>query len=240
VAVNSIARPIFVTLDFARETSMSSHASQTLFLNGPTGRLEAILWTPNHPRVLHLAAVICHPHPLFGGTLHNKVVYQAAKSIDALRIPVLRFNFRGAGLSAGAHDKGRGEQGDVQAAIDFLAAEFPRTPLVLGGFSFGSWVGLRMGCADPRVTDLIGLGVPVNDSDFTYLSTCVKPKLFVSGSHDEHGAAKKLEELVAMLPGENRLVLIDGTDHFFTGHLPLLDRAITDWLVQRHPDLVAA
>jgi alpha/beta superfamily hydrolase len=229
-----------VTLDFARKTTMSSHASQTLFLNGPIGRLEAILWTPNHPRVLPLAAVICHPHPLFGGTLHNKVVYQAAKSIDALRIPVLRFNFRGAGLSAGAHDQGRGEQGDVQAAIDFLATEFPRTPLLLGGFSFGSWVGLRRGCADPRVTDLIGLGVPVNDSDFTYLSACVKPKLFVSGSNDEHGAPEKVEELVAMLPGENRLVLIDGTDHFFTGRLPLLDRAITDWLVQRHPDLVAA
>jgi len=101
-------------------------------------------------------------------------------------------------------------------------------------------VGLRRGCADPRVTDLIGLGVPVNDSDFTYLSACVKPKLFVSGSNDEHGASEKVEELVAMLPGENRLVLIDGTDHFFTGHLPLLDRAITDWLVRRHPDLMAA
>ena len=219
---------------------MSSHASRTFFLNGPMGRLEAILWTPNHLHVLPLAAVICHPHPLFGGTLHNKVVYQAAKSIDALRIPVLRFNFRGAGRSAGVHDEGRGEQGDVQAAVDFLATEFPRTPLLLGGFSFGSWVGLRMGCADPRVTDLMGLGVPVNDSDFTYLSACVKPKLFVSGSNDKYGAPEKVEELVAMLPGENRLVLIDGTDHFFTARLPLLDRAITDWLLQRHPDLVAA
>ncbi|HEY2169012.1 MAG TPA: alpha/beta hydrolase, partial [Candidatus Angelobacter sp.] len=136
-----------VTLDFALTIIMNSHDSQTLFLNGRVGRLEAILWTPNHPRVPHLAAVICHPHPLFGGTMHNKVVYQAAKSLDALGIPVLRFNFRGAGVSAGVHDKGRGEQGDVQAAIDFLATEFPRTPLLLAGFSFGSWVGLRMGCA---------------------------------------------------------------------------------------------
>ena len=219
---------------------MNSHDSQTLFLNGPVGRLEAILWTPNHPLVPHFAAVICHPHPLFGGTMHNKVVYQAAKSLDALGVPVLRFNFRGAGLSAGAHDKGRGEQGDVQAAIDFLATEFPRTPLLLAGFSFGSWVGLRMGCADSRVTELIGLGVPVDNSDFTYLSSCAKPKLFVSGSNDEHGAPEKVEELVGMLPGENRFVMIDGTDHFFTGHLPLLDRAITDWLVPRHPDLVAS
>ncbi len=217
----------------------SSHNSQTLFLNGPVGRLEAILWTPDHPRVPHFVAVVCHPHPLFGGTLHNKVVYQAAKSLDALGIPVLRFNFRGAGLSAGVHDKGRGEQGDVQAAIDFLASEFPRTPVLLAGFSFGSWVGLRMGCADARVTDLMGLGIPVDNSDFTYLSACVKPKLFVNGSNDEHGARHKVEELVAMIPGENRLVVIDGTDHFFTGHLPLLDRAITGWLVQRHPELVA-
>jgi alpha/beta superfamily hydrolase len=231
--------PFSVTLDLARINIMSSHASQTLFLNGPVGRLEAILWTPNHPRVPHLAAVVCHPHPLFGGTMHNKVAYQAAKSLDALGIPVLRFNFRGAGLSAGVHDKGRGEQGDVHAAIDFLATEFPHTPLLLGGFSFGSWVGLWMGCADPRVTDLIGLGVPVNDSDFTYLSACAKPKLFVSGSDDEYGAPEKVEELVAMLPGENRFVLIDDADHFFTGHLALLDRAITQWLVERHPDLVA-
>ena len=217
---------------------MGSHDSQTLFLNGPVGRLEAILWTPHDPRVPHLAAVICHPHPLFGGTMHNKVVYQAAKSLDASGIPALRFNFRGAALSAGTHDKGRGEQGDVQAAIDFLAAEFPRTPLLLAGFSFGSWVGLRVGCADARVTDLIGLGVPVNDSDFTYLSACAKPKLFVSGSNDEHGAPEKVEELVASTPGENRFVEIKGADHFFSGHLPLLDRAITEWLVQRHPDLV--
>jgi len=215
----------------------SSHNSQTLFLQGPVGRLEAILWTPPHPQIPRVAAVICHPHPLFGGTLHNKVVYQAAKSLDAVGIPVLRFNFRGAGLSAGAHDKGRGEQGDVQAAIDFLVAEFPRTPLLLGGFSFGSWVGLRVGCAASRVTDLIGLGIPVNNSDFTYLSACTKPKLFVHGGNDEHGARHGVEELVAKLPGENNLVIIDGADHFFTGRLRLLDHAITDWIVHRHPDL---
>jgi alpha/beta superfamily hydrolase len=215
----------------------TSHDSLNFFLHGPVGRLEAILWTPSHPRTPHLAAVVCHPHPLFGGTLHNKVVYQAAKSLDALGIPVLRFNFRGAGLSAGGHDKGRGEQGDVQCALDFLATEFPRTPLLLAGFSFGSWVGLRVGCADPRVTELIGLGIPVNDSDFTYLSACAKAKLFVHGANDEHGARSKVAELVPTLPGENHLVFIEGADHFFAGHLPLLHRAITEWLVQRHPEL---
>jgi uncharacterized protein len=215
----------------------TSHDSLNLFLDGPVGRLEAILWTPFHPRTPFLAAVICHPHPLFGGTMHNKVVYQAAKSLDALGIPVLRFNFRGAGLSEGAHDKGRNEQGDVQSAIDFLAAEFPGIPLLLAGFSFGSWVGLRVGCADSRVTDLMGFGIPVNTSDFTYLSSCAKPKLFVQGANDEHGARHIVENLVAALPGENRLIFIDGADHFFAGHLPLLDRAITTWLIERHPGL---
>jgi uncharacterized protein len=216
-----------------------SHHSQNLFLDGPAGRLEAILWTPSHSRLAHLAAVLCHPHPLFGGTLHNKVVYQAAKSLAALGIPVLRFNFRGAGRSAGVHDKGRGEQRDVQVALDFLAWEFPRTPLLLAGFSFGSWVGLRVACADSRVSDLIGLGIPVNNSDFSYLSACTKPKLFVQGANDEYGARPTVEEIVAALPGENRLVISDGADHFLTGHLAVLDRAITDWLLQRYPDLAA-
>src|ERR1700739_2600642 len=132
------------------------HESQSFFLQGPAGRLEAIRWTPARAGTPELAAVLCHPPPLFGGTLHNKVIYQAAKSLDSLGIPVLRFNFRGAGLSAGVHDHGEGEKGDVQAAIDFLSSEFTEIPLLVGGFSFGSWVGLRVGCGDQRVTDLLG------------------------------------------------------------------------------------
>jgi len=213
------------------------HDSRKLFFDGPVGRLEAVLWTSTRFAQPPLAAVLCHPHPVFGGTMHNKVVYQAAKTLDALGIPVLRFNFRGAGESAGEHDKGRGEVGDVQAAVEFLAAEFPSTPLLLGGFSFGSWVGLRVGCSDSRVSELIGIGVPVDNSDFTYLWSCAKPKLFVHGANDEHGARDKVEELVAVLPGENRLVVVDDADHFFAGHLGEFDRAITSWLVDRHPEL---
>src|SRR5580704_19154065 len=112
-----------------------AHDSRTFFIDGPAGRLESILWTPTRSGPATLAAVICHPHPLFGGTLHNKVVYQAAKSLDALGIPVLRFNFRGAGLSAGEHDRGLGELEDVQAAIDFLANEYAGASLLAGGFS---------------------------------------------------------------------------------------------------------
>lgn len=213
------------------------HDSRNFFLQGPAGQLEAILWTPTRAGTSGIAAVFCHPHPLFGGTLHNKVVYQAAKSLDALGIPVLRFNFRGAGLSAGAHDRGLGERGDVQAAIDFLAKEFAGASLLVGGFSFGSWVGLRVGCADKRVHELIGLGIPVNGSDFTYLDSCAKPKLIVQGTRDEHGAWEKVESLVAQIPGDTSISFVQDADHFFSGQLDHVDQAITAWLMKRHPEL---
>jgi len=213
------------------------HDSRKLFLDGPVGRLEAVLWTPTRSGTAPLAAVLCHPHPLFGGTLHNKVIYQAAKSLDSLGVPVLRFNFRGAGLSEGKHDRGIGERGDVQAAVDHLANEFPGRALLLGGFSFGSWVGLRIGCGDPRVRELIGLGIPVDSSDFSYLETCDKPKLFIHGTRDEHGNWQTVESAIARMPGETRLVLVQDVDHFFTGRLEEVDRAICDWLCERHPDL---
>jgi len=213
------------------------HDSRTLFLQGPIGRLEAILWTPTRSEPSPLAAVLCHPHPLFGGTLHNKVIYQAAKSLDSLGVPVLRFNFRGAGLSAGEHDRGIGERGDVQAAVDFLAREFPGRPLLLGGFSFGSWVGLRVGCNDDRITELLGLGIPVNNSDFSFLDHCGKPKLIVHGTQDEFGKWETLESTVARMAGDTRLVFVQDADHFFAGHLEEVDRAIGDWLTLRHPEL---
>jgi uncharacterized protein len=185
-----------------------------------------------------MAAVVCHPHPLFGGTMHNKVIYQTAKSLDALGLAVLRFNFRGAGTSAGNHDLGRGEQGDVRAAVQFLADEFPgEVPLLLAGFSFGCWVGLRVGCEDERVVELIGLGTPVNNSDFSYLESCAKPKLFVHGENDEYGDVRKVKSLVESLPGENRFVAVSDADHFFTGKLDDVDRAITSWLTDHHPGL---
>jgi uncharacterized protein len=207
----------------------ATHDSRNFFLEGPAGRLEAILWTPAGAAP-PLAALVCHPHPLFGGTMHNKVVYQAAKSLDALGLAVLRFNFRGAGMSAGMHDRGQGEQEDVRAALNFLARELPDVPLLLAGFSFGCWVGLRVGCADPRVRDLIGLGTPVNSTDFSYLRECAKPKLFVHGANDQFGDVDKVEKLVDTLPGEKQLVVVPDADHFFTGHLEKLDQAITTWV----------
>lgn len=210
----------------------AAHDSRNLFLDGPAGRLEAILWTPStgDPRMV---AVVCHPHPLFGGTMHNKVVYNTAKSLDALGLAVLRFNFRGTGKSEGTHDKGIGEREDVRAALDFLAAEFPKTALLLAGFSFGCWVGLRVGCEDARVTSLIGLGAPVNNVDFSYLVGCEKPKLFVHGSKDQFGDADKLRVLVETLPGENRVVIVTDADHFFQGKLDQLNSAITSWIKEQ-------
>jgi alpha/beta superfamily hydrolase len=216
-----------------------AHESRNFFLEGPAGRLEAILWRPASSVTPPLAALVCHPHPLFGGTMHNKVVYQTAKSLDGLGLAVLRFNFRGAGLSAGSHDRGNGEQGDVRAALDFLSVEFPGVPLLLAGFSFGCWVGLRVGCADERVAELIGLGTPVNNMDFSYLQSCAKPKLFVHGSNDQFGATEKIEGLVASLPGEKRLVVVPDADHFFVGKLDQLNGDITTWLTERYPTLNA-
>lgn len=209
---------------------------RSFFLEGPAGPLEALLWTSpvaNPP----LAALVCHPHPLFGGTMHNKVVFRVAKTLHRRGVPVLRFNFRGAGLSAGVHDKGKGEADDVHVALDFLAREFPGRPILLAGFSFGAWVGLRVGCADERVTELVGLGIPVNDSSLSYLKTCAKPKLILQGNRDQFGSRERVEALVAEIPEPKRVVFIEGGDHFFTGHLPEMVAALNAWLAERHPEL---
>jgi len=214
---------------------------------GPAGRLEAILWSVSEEgegAQPPLAAVVCHPHPLFGGTMHNKVVYQTAKTIHRFGLPVLRFNFRGVGLSEGTHDKGIGETEDVAAAIGFLAEEYPGVPLLLAGFSFGSWVGLRAGCGDSRVTELIGLGLPVGDLEsrsFSYLELCDKPKLLVSGEFDRFGPPNQLRAMVERFPPlvrENTSVaIVSGGDHFFAGHLAELDRTVAEWMLHHHPEL---
>jgi hypothetical protein len=221
---------------------MAEAQHRSVFIPGPAGRLEALLWTPakSNPPV---GAVVCHPHPLFGGTMHNKVVYQIARTLDRLGLPVLRFNFRGVGLSEGEHDQGHGERDDVRAALDFLAGEFPGLPLMVAGFSFGCWVGLRVGCEDSRVMELAGLGTPVNDSDFSYLYSCAKPLLLIQGEKDQYGAPSKLEEVVATFPvnvrEQTRVVIVPGADHFFLGKLDPVGAALSAWLGERHPGLVS-
>ncbi len=222
---------------------MDAHHKE-ITLGGAAGRLEAILWRPKESLGIPLAAVICHPHPLYQGTMHNKVVYQAAKALDSLGIPVLRFNFRGVGASEGVYDHGRGEEDDVRAALDYLAAEFPGSPLLASGFSFGAWVGLRVGCGDARVTELIGLGLPIDDRKlpFDYLRTCAKPKLLVQGENDQYAAKSGFESFAAGFHPEaiaaTRVVFVPG-DHFFSGHLNEMADALRRWLLDRHPELKA-
>lgn len=210
---------------------------RSLFLNGPAGRLEALL-NAGSPHATH-AAVVCHPHPLFGGTLHNKVVFHTMKALNNFGFPVLRFNFRGTGLSEGEHDQGRGEVDDVRAALDWLDSEF-HLPLIFAGFSFGAAVGLRAACPDERVKAAISLGTPVAPTSsknqlprtysFDFLRTCAKPKLFVSGSRDQFGPRKRLEDLVASASDPKRLVLIEDADHFFAGRLHELRQTIEAWI----------
>jgi len=206
------------------------------FLKGPAGRLEATLWTQPTSEMPRMVAVVCHPHPLYGGTLHNKVVYQVAKTLHRLGLPVLRFNFRGAGMSEGTHDEGRGEQDDVRAAIDFLAETFPFAPILLAGFSFGAVVGLRVGCSDVRVTELVGLGLPADNSDLTFLAICRKPKLFVQGGQDQYGSQENVGALMETLPEPKRLVIVENADHFFEGKLDPVNRAVSEWMNERHPE----
>jgi uncharacterized protein len=205
---------------------------RSFFLPGPAGRLESLL-NAGSPEATH-AALVCHPHPVYGGTLHNKVVFHTMKALNSFGFPVLRFNFRGTGLSEGEHTGGVGEVEDVHTALDWLDREF-RLPLIFAGFSFGAAVGLRAAYADDRVPALIALGlpaVPVEDRvyDFEFLRDCTKPKLFISGSRDKFGPPGKLEALVNTFAEPKKLVRIEAGDHFFEGRLREMREAIETWV----------
>jgi len=217
---------------------LSANSSiRSLFLNGPAGRLEALL-NAGVADATH-AALVCHPHPLFGGTLHNKVVFHTMKALNSFGFPVLRFNFRGTGLSEGEHDQGNGEVDDVRAAFDWLEAEF-HLPLVFAGFSFGSAIGLRAACPDERVRAVIGVGTPVipvaeateeaRVYTLDFLRECGKPKLFISGARDKFSPREKLEQLVAGVPEPKKVIFIEGADHFFEGRLREMRDAIEAWV----------
>ena len=208
---------------------------RSLFLAGPSGRLETLLNEGSeHPT--H-AALVCHPHPFYGGTLHNKVVFHAMKALNSFGFPVLRFNFRGTGLSQGEHDNGIGEVGDVRTALDWLDREF-HLPLIFAGFSFGAAVGLQAACPDARVKAVIGLGIPVVPADdrtydFDFLQSCDKPKLFVSGTRDQFGPRARLERVFQSFPEPKKLVFVEAADHFFEGRLREMREAIEAWIRER-------
>jgi len=212
-------------------TQTPSFAVRTIeSLRGPAGRLEALLNT-GAPGAKY-AVLVCHPHPLGGGTMHNKVVYHTMKAFQGFGLPILRFNFRGTGLSEGEHDHGRGEQDDVRAALDWLDNEF-HLPILFAGFSFGSYVGLHVCCGDARVKGLVALGLPVHaegrDYRYDFLSMCTKPKLFVSGTRDQYGPKLQVESAVAGAASPKELVWVEGADHFFAGKLDRVQIAIRNW-----------
>ncbi len=215
---------------------LEASSIRSLFLSGPTGNLEALL-NAGSPNATH-AALVCHPHPLYGGTLHNKVVFHAMKALNSFGFPVLRFNFRGTGLSEGEHANGIGEVEDVRAALDWLEREFT-LPVIFAGFSFGTVAGLRAAYSDDRVRALIALGLPaVRFADrmddriynFDFLHACAKPKFFVSGARDQFAPKGTLETLVSTFADPKKLVRIEAGDHFFEGRLKEMRVAIEEWV----------
>lgn len=216
-----------------------------LFIPVAHGRLEAILKEPRHhadgqnstanpaqqPSTTPRVALVLHPHPQHGGTMHNKVVFRAARGLENAGLTTLRINFRGVGLSTGTYDDARGEQDDARAALDYLIEKYPGADVTLAGFSFGSRVALKVGIADERVRRLISIGTPVNMYPYEFVRECRKPTLFVHGEHDEFGDVARLREVIATLPPEAHaeLKVINGAGHFFDEQLTELTDTVTEW-----------
>jgi alpha/beta superfamily hydrolase len=207
-------------------------AIRSFQIGGPAGYLEALL-NEGHPDA-PFAALMSHPHPKGGGTMHNKVVYHAAKVFSSLGWPVLRFNFRGTGLSEGAHH-GSHEDEDVRAALDWLTAEYQK-PIVAAGFSFGAAMGLKACSTYPGIQGFAALGLPTDAEgrtySYPYLAGCLFPKLFLSGDRDQYAPIDHLRSVVAAAPEPKQLVTIAGADHFFLGYLPAMQSALAGWLRQ--------
>jgi alpha/beta superfamily hydrolase len=208
-------------------------------LTGPAGHLEAVLDQPalrtatGAPRA---AVVFAHPHPEYGGTMHTKAVYQGAKGLARIGCAVLRFNFRGVGASAGEFDQGEGEMADFRAALDYMAAKYPNSPLWAAGFSFGAWVALETGAVDPRVDVLIGIAPPVATSvsgmNYTFPNTLAstKAKFFVQGEADDVCPIEGMWAFYGKLEEPKELVVIDAADHLFDGRTQEVGEALEELL----------
>ncbi|HLH40163.1 MAG TPA: alpha/beta fold hydrolase [Bryobacteraceae bacterium] len=199
---------------------------ESLFIPGPAGRLEALLEEPEDgaPRE---AALVCHPHPQHGGTMHNKVVYRIARGLRRAGAAVLRFNYRGVNLSEGGYDHGEGELQDARACLAHLRRRYPALPYTLAGFSFGSRIVLRLGCAAPdSPRRIIAAGFPTIYRDMSYLNGCTVPRIFVQSTHDQYGPVAEIEPVIAALPEPKMLLLIEAGDHFFAGALDRLEEEI--------------
>jgi alpha/beta superfamily hydrolase len=193
---------------------------ESLFLPGPAGRLEALLEEPEDLAPIE-AALVCHPHPQHGGTMHNKVVYRIARGLRGTGAVVLRFNYRGVNLSEGTYDDGEGELDDARVALDYLRGRYPGLPFTVAGFSFGSRIALRLGCGIAR--RVIAVGFPDAYKDKASLDTCTTPRVFIQSTRDQFGSVEQIESIVEALPEPKQLHLIDAQDHFFAGALDALE-----------------
>ncbi|MGE0813684.1 MAG: alpha/beta hydrolase [Vicinamibacterales bacterium] len=191
---------------------------------GPVGRLEARLDLPTG--AARAVAVCAHPHPLYGGTMHTKALYQAAKALTRTGVAALRFNFRGVGLSGGTFDAGPGEKDDFRAAVDFAAARFPGVPIWAVGMSFGSWIAGAVGAEDPRVSLVVLIAPPVDRYDFTPLAGAGRPVFVVHGEDDELIPAKDVRAFYATLAEPKELVMIEDANHLFENRTPLVGDAV--------------
>jgi uncharacterized protein len=197
---------------------------------GPVGRLEALLDEPAAGVDVRAAVVFAHPHPQYGGTMHSKVVYQAAKALGRIGCAVLRFNFRGVGSSAGAFDEGVGESDDFRAGLDFMQQRYQSVRLWAGGFSFGAWIALTVAVQNPRVSTMIGIAPPVARYDMEAVRRSAKAKFFIQGERDELCPLKQMQEFYAHCEEPKELVVIDAADHLFDGKTSQVGDAIEDLL----------
>jgi len=199
---------------------------ESLFLTGPVGRLEALLEEPDQAAVG--IALVCHPHPQHGGTMHNKVVFRVAKGLRRSGHVVMRFNYRGVNLSEGEYAHGEGELDDARIALDVLTSRYPALPLTLAGFSFGSRIALRMGCAPHSVAPrrVIAVGFPTVYKDRSFLDGCTMPRIFIQSTRDQYGPVEELQPLVEALPEPKQLIWINAEDHFFAGALEQLEESV--------------
>jgi uncharacterized protein len=199
---------------------------ESLFVEGPAGRLEALIEEPEDgaPRG---TALVCHPHPQYGGTMHNKVVHRIARGLRRTGNAVLRFNYRGVHLSAGSYDEGEGELEDARAMLRYLRGRYGEIPYTLAGFSFGSRIALRLGCgSDAQPKRIIAVGFPTAYRKTSNLEGCVRPRVFVQSTHDEFGAVEDLRATVESLPEPRQMILIEARDHFFDGGLDRLEEEV--------------
>ena len=199
---------------------------ETLMLDGPVGRLEAILEEPEGE--LTAVALLCHPHPQHGGTMHTKVVYRTARALRNSGAAVLRFHYRGVNLSEGAYDHGNGEIEDGRACLNWLRARYPHLPFCIAGFSFGSRIALKLAVDFDEASQVIAIGYPTKYQDRDYIHSVKVPKVFIQSTNDEHGPREELEVFYATLPEPKQLKWVEAKDHFFVDALDIFEQTVLE------------